>query len=116
MKKYPVIYQGKEYEVRWDQEICCGIVLDSIITVYEVVPYTSFFMHKEKIKYKKLDTYYAHNLNELYDLNPNAEDLYIKQAEYSVLTFLQKIEKDKQQKALEETKKQKLKEWNGVIE
>ena len=116
MKKYPVIYQGKEYEVRWEQEVCCGVVLDAKIVIYEVVPYTSFFTHKKKNKYKRLDAYYACNLNELYDLSPNDEDLYIKQAKYAVLAFLQEIEAEKQQKALEDAKKQKLKEWDGVIE
>ena len=116
MKKYPVIYQGKEYEVRWEQEVCCGITSDTKIVMYEVVSYTSFFTHKKKNKYKRLDAYYACNINELYDLSQNDEDLYVKQAKYAILEFFKEIEEDKQQKVLEESQKQKLEEWNGVIE
>lgn len=103
MNKYPVIYQGKEYEVRW-----CKEILD-YINVYEVLP-RKFF------KYKELKAFYTHAIHELYDLKTDDEDLYIKEAQYAVKMALEEIETDNKLKILEETQKQKLQEWNGVIE
>ena len=104
MNKYPVIYQGKEYEVRWERDSFL-----SYIRVYEVLPRKIF-------KYKKLNSFYTNAIHALYDLKLDDEDLYIKQAQYAVKMALEEIETDNKLKILEETRKQKLEEWDGVIE
>lgn len=115
MKKYPVIYKGKEYEVRWEEETYCGMIYDYTIAVYEVKPYTSFFTHKNKLKYKKIDSYCSSIINKLYDLDTDDEKLYIKQAMYTVATVLADIEEETRKKSLKETQEQKLQEWDGII-
>ena len=105
MKKYPVIYQGKEYEVRWEDETYCGVVFDYIIAVYEVIPYTSFFTHKKKLKYKKIDSYYSSVLNKFYDLNQDDEDLYIKQAKCVVSIIFEEIEKKEKKRSFKRISK-----------
>ena len=109
MKKYPIYYQGKEYEVRWERETYCGVPLGVILIVYEVLP-RKFF------KYKKLDEFYVYKLNDLYDLKAKDEDLYIKQAMSAVKLALQEIEIKKEIENLVSTQEQKLAKWNGVIE
>lgn len=104
MKKYPIFYQDKEYEVRWYN----GSILDTI-SVYEVRPQKFF-------KYKELDTFYTHAIDDLYDLSSDDEDLYSKQAMYAVKLALDEIEATNRFKTIKETQKQKLQEWNGVIE
>lgn len=103
MKKYPVIYKNKEYEVRW-----YGSLIDEI-AVYEVRPQKIF-------KYKELATYYTYAINELYDLKLNDENLYVDQAMFAVIRAIQDIEEENREKALAETQKQKLEKWNGIIE
>lgn len=103
MKKYPVIYQGKEYEVRWEKDSFL-----STIRVYEVLP-RKFF------KYKKLNSFYTHAVHALYDLKFEDEDLYIKEVQCVIKMTLEEIETDNKLKILEETRKQKLKEWDGVV-
>lgn len=104
MKKYPVIYQGKEYEVRWEHDSFL-----STISVYEVLPRKIF-------KYKKLSSFYIHAIHALYNLKLDDEDLYIKEAQCAIKMALEEIETDNKLKILEETRKHKLEEWNGVIE
>lgn len=104
MKKYPVIYKNKEYEVRWHNGSC----IDTI-SVYEVRPQKFF-------KYKELATYYTCAINELYDLKLNDENLYVDQAMFAVIRTLQEIEEENRKKILKESQKQKLEKWNGVVE
>jgi hypothetical protein len=104
MKKYPVYYKGKRYEVRWH---CERIV--KTISVYEVLP-RKFF------KYKDLGTFYLYAIHELHDLDLNDENLHIKEAKHAVQMAIKKIEEERRLKVLKETRKQKLQEWDGFIE
>ena len=109
MKKYPIYYQGKEYEVRWENETYCGTLIDEAVVVYEVLP-------RKILKYKKLDEFYTRVLNDAYDLTTDDEDIYIQQATCAVELTIKAINIKKKVKSLKETQKQRLQEWDGVIE
>ena len=110
MKKYPIYYQGKEYEVRWERETYCGTLLEEIVVVYEVLP-------RKFLKYKKkLDEFYVRVLNDSYKLQTDDEDLHIKQAMCAVELAIKAINRKKEIKIRKEIQKQRLQEWDGVIE
>lgn len=50
IKKYPVFYQGKEYEIRIEKPYTSMWVFDEYITIYKVTKYKNWF-GKEKTSY-----------------------------------------------------------------
>lgn len=113
MKKYPIIYKGKEYEVRWEQaSLVCNTLYDSI-TIYEV--------QKIKILGIKIKRYiekfseYQHNIdNHIYPLSN--QNYYIE--EVKTLFNIWELQTQEKRKKQEESvaKLRTLEEWDGVID
>ena len=113
MKKYPVTYKGKEYEVRWENGSILGARLFDHVTIYEIKKILGFKYYKEVYSmselclrecldvigiYKEDSSYYINQVKCLFDL-----------MEGSIL------EKKKEQE--EEIAKHKaLKEWDGHVD
>lgn len=106
MKKYPVIYKNKEYEVRWDKDIFG----DFYIEIYEV-------KHLGKIKYYKIK-HIEHErvVNEFLHISKNASNYYIEQAKVLFKLWETKNQVKEDEKAAEIKKQKALAEWEGVIE
>ena len=108
MKKYPVTYKGKEYEVRWEATPFKYIV------IYEV-------KHFWKIKYYRQRFYeYESEINRLVkaweNVPENDPSYYIAQVR-TLFELWRRVLKNAEDEETAEIKKQKaLAEWDGVIE
>jgi hypothetical protein len=106
MKKYPVIYKNKEYEVRWEKDILCGFYIE----IYEV-------KHFGKIKYyKRRYTQHEIVVNKFLHISKNASNYYIEQAKVLFELWETEIQENEAEKAAEIKKQKALAEWEGVIE
>lgn len=117
IKKYPVFYQGEEYEIRIEKYYTSMWVFDEYITIYKVTKHKNWF-GKEKTSYDLV--YSSINLadfNWFYGINldPYSETYYVDSFKKAFDLYLEcknaKIKKDegkaKQLAALEN--------WDGVI-
>ena len=117
IKKYPVFYQGEEYEIRIEKSYISMYVFDKYITIYKVTKHKNWF-GKEKTSYDLV--YSSINLadfNWFYGINldPDSETYYVDLFKKAFDLYLEyknaKIKKDevkaKQLAALEN--------WDGVI-
>ena len=115
MKKYPIYYEGKKYQVRWTEfeqikvYLCKGIFKFCMPLRY----YKNFESNKieDRIGYVLCKNNYLFN-----DLDPDAPDYYIKQAKIAVKCAVKMEDYIKNIEQQENAKKSALKEWNGVIE
>lgn len=106
MKKYPVTYKGKEYEVRWEQEIC-----GDYISIYEVGKIFKKFKTYECIYSVQEET-----IDEVLYLSKNDPNYYIEETK-KLFEFWERVQKVKKEKELIEANKQKsLEEWDGIVE
>lgn len=102
MKKYPVIYKGNKYEVRWEEDIY------NCITIYEV---------KDGIfkRYKEIYSILEEIVIEVLYLSKNDPNYYIEEIK-KAFEFWERRQKTQKEKELIEANKQKsLEEWDGVI-
>lgn len=109
MKKYPVIYKGKEYEVRWNT-----VFYIDYLTIYEVkkifgIKYRKEIYSEEECDIKKI-------LNNLDNFDEDDPNYYIE--EIKCLFIQMEIENAiyKRQKQTKNKQEQVLKEWDGVID
>lgn len=125
VKKYPIIYEDKEYEIRIEEH--------NIICIYKITKYKTFFKN-EKIKYEKIfeipikelildivpyNNFYGFIEEKAKDVDPSSDNYYI---QLFTKAFKKYMEKEKASKKLEEsienTKKLRLaalEEWDGII-
>lgn len=122
IKKYPVFYQGEEYEIRvklgkiYRPE---GYYYGEYINIYKVIKYFPKFFNKkqEKIKYKKVYSVILDDIKyDIKEFKSSDENYYIKLFKHAFEKYMTECKvkniindtKDKQLAALEK--------WDGVIE
>ena len=112
MKKYPVIYKGKEYEVRWEERIVDYRCRPKALVIYEVT--ASKILKRKKYKYVYME--YRSELFCYAHLQKDDPDFYIKEVK-RLFEFYEEYEKEKREKEMiESNKKKALAEWDGVID
>lgn len=106
MKKYPVTYKGKTYEVRWKDEL-----FYTYISIYEVSIIKIF-----KFKIKRYKHVYELPDIEIEDfINKKDPNYYIEETKI-VFKFLEADNKRKQEEEqLKANKLKALKEWDGYV-
>lgn len=105
MKKYPVIYKGKEYEVRWEEDTF------SFLTIYEVKEIKIF----KKIKFKEyIEKYYSFTstVQELVTVSDDDPNYHIEE----IKTLFKMWEELLSIENVIEKQEQSLEEWDGVID
>ena len=114
MKKYPITYKNKEYEVRWEEGSLLGKHFYDHITVYEVKKILKNYKYYKEV-YSVNENYLMDYLSSIhiYKDNPN---YYIE--EIKCLFNLMEYDASKKEKANKEkyTKEKALEEWNGILE
>lgn len=107
MKKYPITYKGKEYEVRWEH----SMLFDNVV-IYEVRKILG-------IKYfKEVYSVYESGLEECLDvMGIHKEDstYYIEQVKYLFDLMERSISDEKKRQEDEINKRKALKEWDGIL-
>lgn len=107
MKKYPITYKGKEYEVRWEH----SMLFDNVV-IYEVRKILG-------IKYfKEVYSVYESGLEECLDvMGIHKEDYnyYIEQVKCLFDLMERSISDEKKIQEDEINKRKALKEWDGIL-
>lgn len=107
MKKYPVTYKGKEYEVRWEQIGCLNY-----ISIYEVIEGRIFKRFKI---YKSVYSELKSTIDEVMYMSKNDPTYYIEETK-TLFKFWERSKKRKQEKEdIEANKLKALEEWDGEI-
>lgn len=102
MKKYPVTYKGKAYEVRWNNNL-----LDSI-GIYEV-SFLNLKIYKYGCYTYYLDEYLPKGITE------NHPDYYIEQVKTLFYLWERSCKEKETAKLIEKDKQMNLEEWDGVV-
>ena len=113
IKKYPVYYNNKEYEIKIEEEklfMNDGYIYDIYINIYEVITYEGYLLGiyplaKTKKKYKKVYSIELDNFkNKIY----NDDNYYVELFKLAFKQYIDPIKtKEKQLLALDK--------WDGVI-
>lgn len=74
IKKYPVFYQGEEYEIRIEKPYTSRGIFDEYITIYKVTKRKNWF-GKDKLTYEQVKRYDIDFIT--IEGNSNGEDYYI---------------------------------------
>ena len=115
IKKYPVFYQGEEYEIRIENPYKY-IVVEEII-IYKVTKYKNWF-GKDKISYEKvysisIDLLKSYN-KYLYYFDDN-DCYYIKLFKKAFDYYKCSIKLEKEKEIKQEKRLAALEKWDGVI-
>lgn len=109
MKKYPITYKGKEYEVRWEKDFFI-----TYVTVYKVKKilgikfYTQvYYMDKYNLEE------YLNNIGIYREYNTN---YHIEEVKYLFNLMKLHITEKGLKTEREKEQKKKLKEWDGFID
>lgn len=111
IKKYPIYYKNKEYEIRIEEENIYDCTYYEYINIYEVNTYTFYLLGypiADKIKYEKV---YSTNLDYLKQklcIGKNSNNYYIELFKLAFKQYIEPIETEERQLAA-------LDNWNGVI-
>lgn len=108
IKKYPVFYQGEEYEIRIENPYKY-IVVEEII-IYKVTKYKNWF-GKDKISYEKV---YSISIDLLKSSNDN-DCYYIKLFKKAFDYYECSIKLEKEKEIKQEKRLAALEKWDGVI-
>ena len=109
MKKYPIYYKGKEYEVRWEESrrsyspLCTTLCIYEVKTIYKFKVYKKVFSFDEDLIKDFLD---------IKKIHPNNPNYYIEEIKRLFKLWGREIE----YKKIESSKEQALANWDGVIE
>ena len=110
MKKYPVTYKGKEYEVRWE-----GYSGLTELVIYEAKTINIF--GKLKIKtYKEKFKEYEAVIKKFVGIPSSDPPYYIKEVKELFKIWEADEYAKKHQEEIKNNKKQALEEWDGVID
>ena len=109
MKKYPVTYKGKEYEVRWE-----GYSSFTELVIYEVKTINIFGKFKIRTYQKKFNVY-EDVVEEIAKTSKENINYYIEEVKELFEIWEADEHCKKYGKEIEEQKKQALAEWDGVI-
>lgn len=131
LKKYPVIYQGEEYEVRWEVDsLYSGIpnieIDDSHIKLilYKVNERHGISCLLGKKKYIEIHHLYKDSVPMAAVLTGMIkhidefivdENLFITEATVLIKDYERELNKIKQELCLEKRQKDRLEQWNGII-
>ena len=110
MKKYPVIYKGKEYEVRWEEYY--GF---TELVIYEVKIINIFGKLKTKT-YKEKFKEYEKVIKEFVSISSSDPNYYIEEVKELFKIWEADEHCKKYGEEIENNKKQALAEWDGVID
>ena len=114
MKKYPVIYKNKEYEVRWEEGSLLGKHFYDHIAIYEVKKILKIFKYYKEV-YSLNELYLMDYLSsiDIYKDNPN---YYIEEVKYLFYLMEDEASKEEKAKTNKYMKEKALAEWDGIIE
>ena len=115
LKKYPVIYNGKNYEVRW--ESITGNELSPIeLTIYKVTQKKRLFKTvKQYIPiYSEYQSVIRVRIVYRYK-NVNDQDLYINEVKALFDMYETDLGSVNKESVLEKQRKENLEKWDGVI-
>ena len=131
LKKYPVTYQGEEYEVRWEVDsLYSGIPNIEIdddhikIILYKVETRQGISRILGKKKYIEIHYLYKDSVpmaavltGMIKYLNEFIVDdnLFITEATVLIKDYERELNKIKQELCLEKRQKDRLEQWNGII-
>ena len=107
IKKYPIIHEGKEYEVRWKT----GERLYEIVVLYEVVrTFLGFKKYILKHARREMDLRWDNNLS------TNDPELYIKEATILFKSWCNHMDYRKKEEQTKQAQLSALQNWDGIIE
>lgn len=112
LKKYPVIYKGKTYEVRWEK---CGIL--NVLAIYEVTRKKTLFGMKNKYKhvYSEIEDIIERTLNGKHILSSSPK-YFIAEINGLFKSWERYINARNKEKLIRTEQEIALTEWNGIIE
>ena len=109
MKKYPVIYKEKEYEVRWET-----VFYQNYLSIYEVrktfgIKYFKEICNEHESVVKEI-------LKDVCEISKDDPNYYIEEVKCLFKLMELEIEKQKKKETNENTQKKALADWDGVID
>lgn len=116
IKKYPIFYQDKEYEIRIEKfcEIS-GMLTDTYyVRIYEVKKSYNKF-RKEKTKYNRVFDDFLNNVTVESHAFKTEEDYYIKIFNTAFKMYLEHCQEELKKEELKNKQLMALQNWNGVI-
>ena len=116
IKKYPIFYQDKEYEIRIE-EFCgiSGMLTDTYyVRIYEVKKSYNKF-RKEKTKYNRVFDDFLNNVTVESHAFKTEEDYYIKIFNTAFKMYLEHCQEELKKEELKNKQLMALQNWNGVI-
>lgn len=109
MKKYPIIYKREKYEVRWESDL-----LFDCVTIYKEDRILGIKYYKQVYS---IDEHYLRiYLNEIGIYKEQNNNFYIDEVKYLFKLMEEDILAKELRVKREKTQKEKLKEWDGVID
>ena len=106
IKKYPVFYNGEEYEIRIENEV--------FVNIYKVKKHYNIF-HIEKIKYIKVYYDFLNRIISSVSLTNADEDYYIKIFKTAFKLYLKSIKIKSEKEKRKNKQLTALQEWDGII-
>ncbi len=113
IKKYPIFYQGEEYEIRIERPYFKLWNFTKYVCIYKVTRKKWFW--KEKLSYELVDNIELDFFNCYEDIDPKSETYYIELFKAAFNLYLRYENKKLEGEKIESTQLNKLKEWDGVI-
>lgn len=108
MNKYPVIYKGKEYEVRWEDEFIRKISIYEARKIFGIKYFKNIYTEPIAI----VDKY----IKEFFRISNDDPNYHIEEAKCLFYMMESKKEKEERQRIIKNMQKKELEEWNGVID
>ena len=131
IKKYPVFYNGEEYEIRIEQPYYIAYYYNKTeyVTIYKVIKRKTLF-GRTKIEYEKVYEKTKKSLIFNYTIDDNGNEIMIKSKDIDISSdtyYIQLFKKAfnlykdklKREKEIEEEQERKLaalQKWDGIIE
>ena len=109
IKKYPVFYQGEEYEIRIEDTY----KYVEEITIYKTTKYKNWF-GKDKISYKKVYSISIDSLK-LFNNYDDYDCYYIKLFKEAFNYYKSSMKLEKEKEIKQEKRLAALEKWDGVI-
>ena len=110
MNKYPVIYKGKEYEVRWEI-----IGIHKHLTIYEVKERNILNIIKRKTYIRKYYNY-SFCVQELIAIPDDDPNYHIEEVKTLFKMWETELQEEENENNIKRKKMQALAEWDGVID
>lgn len=113
MKKYPVHYKGKEYEVRWKEDRWGHHVINTTLCIYEVKRFSIFKIRKAVFNIDK-DAIAMELLNKkIFTDNPYH---YIEEIKLLFQLWEETKNRYSKEEFVQQLQERALANWDGVIE